>query len=155
MTIRSEIDPRANPRNWLILHIFIPMAPALLGGIIRMAAAQKLYWAAFSASDFAICAGLLALFVYHSLLKTERLLPDDETKYETRTQSIIFLVFAFFFAVFFALVVGFEAAFNVAQVYQLEWALHTFQIITLVGWLFLVVYARSIQRSYKLKARIL
>lgn len=152
------MDPRARPMNWIILHILVPTSPALLAVIIRLFATQKWYWEAFSASDFALCAGLLSLFVRYSLLRElreERPLDSEEKRYDIRIKAMMYLLIAFCFALLFALVVAFGAVVDVKHIDELKGALHSFQVIVFIGWFFLLRTALLTQRAYNLKAGII
>ncbi|MBE9595144.1 MAG: hypothetical protein IMF19_16890 [Proteobacteria bacterium] len=115
----------------------------------------RLVWTAFSASELAICFALLSLFINQNLQGIEKVLDNEDKKEEVEFTALIFLIWAGFFLVLFVLILSFDLGVNFLEVEEFKEPLFNSQIIVFVSAPFMLLWAFSTLRSFRLRAKII
>jgi hypothetical protein len=141
---------------WTAVHLIYPLMPAILEGIIRLAAMNwHLSVDTFNAATLAISAGLLSVFVNQSVRGQETPLPDSTETDARNGVCVYFMTVGMIFFVLFGLVTLLQALVNDRQFAQLLPVLRGFQFIIFVGSVVPIVSALAAQRSFKLRASLI
>ena len=151
----SKKYKRPNSRTWIIINVIFPLIPFFLGGIIRfLAKGYDISWDTFNVATLAMSIGLLCVFVNQSLLTTKRPLSDPEEIEDIHGTATLFLIFAIFGFVFFAILIVLTALADNLNIPYNEINIHAFEVITLILSIATIYLAVKTQRSYKLRACI-
>jgi hypothetical protein len=146
-------DP--STKTWILLYVFFPLMPFLLGTMIRLIVSSgRLLGAAFSASELAICFALLSLFINQNLLRTEGVLDNEDKEEDVKRNALLLLSSAIFFIVLFALIITCDIAVNFHNLEPFKGPLLISQIIVFCATPFILYWTISIQRSFRLRAHL-
>ena len=146
---------RSSATNWCLVHIGIPILPFLLGSAIRVGVAcGQLSWKAFSSSDLAICLALLSLLMNQSLLRSERILDNEDKKEEVEGRATFFLILAMVLIALFSVIVALDSVIENYAIRALEPPLRIFEIATYLLMPTMLYLSIQTQRSYKLKVNM-
>ena len=141
--------------TWTVVHVYFPLVPFGLGGLLRLVTSLDLSWNTFSASDLAICLGLLSLLVSQSLLKAEpHILDDEDKREEAKKQVYLFLFYAVVLIVFFAVTTVFDSLVTDRGYRELNISLRIFQGLTFATLLFMLWVTRRTQQSFRLSGAL-
>lgn len=139
---------------WTVVHVFFPLLPFGLGGIIRLITLNEISFTVFDASDLAICLALLSLLINQNLLKNPRNLDNEDKKTETEAQALFFLILAVCFLILFTLITCFDAAVIDLQIEKLKSPLHISESISFFSMLPVLLFSVLTQRSFRLRAEL-
>lgn len=139
----------------MVVHVFFPLLPFALGGLLRLVTALNVSWSTFSAPDLAICLALLSLLVSQSLLRKEPdILEDEDKKDEAKRQVYLFLGYGVSLIVLFAVTTVFESLVGDSKHADLNTSLHIFQGMTFAALLFMMWISRRTQQSFRLSGTL-
>ena len=141
---------------WIVIHIGFPLSLFFLGLIMRIVASSgSISWEIFNASELAVCAILLSLFVSHSLVRNEILLPTNEKRDAIRVWVYIFWVIIFFMTAFFA-AVHYTGQYSVTHEQSAAGThKHIFESLVIVLTVITTFLAYRVQQHFRLETRIL
>lgn len=140
---------------WIVIHIACPMIPFVLGGLIRIAMNKwHLSFTTFSASELAICLALLVLFINQSLLKSQRILDNEDKETDVEGQAALFLLFAIILIALFVVIVVLHTAVYDCKMATLCPSLNFFTILVFVMMPLIVWWSIMTQKSFRLKTSI-
>lgn len=145
---------------WIVINVILPLVPFLLGGMIRFVTTSlRLSWSTFSASEMAICLGLLSLFLNQSLVRSDRVLDNKDKQRDVATEAAIYLVLGVIFIALFALITAYGCIISElnlsTEVAALERPLRNFELIVFAMAPFMIAFSIQTQRSYRLKASLI
>ncbi|MBI4847990.1 MAG: hypothetical protein HY808_05350 [Nitrospirae bacterium] len=151
----SAIKKRPSTKTWFIVHVIVPLLPVCLGVLVRFISNPVFSLATFKAADFALSVGLVVAFARQSLLNSERVLSNSDEEEEIAGGAAMLLSFLFTCFVLYAITESFDSIVNGRQIKEMSdslvWANCVAFIVSTIA-LFQVI---RIQRSFKLKTRIL
>lgn len=134
------------------------MIPFLFVLIIRFILALTIGgigWNTFSASECSICLTLLCLFINQSILRTERLLDNEDKKAEAEEKATHFLLLACFALLLFVIISCLsEISINPSYV-EIGKSLHVFEILVFIFMPLVIWYTINIQKAYRLRSSLL
>ena len=129
--------------------------PFLLGGVIRLIVSSGgLSWTAFSAAELAICIALLSLFINQNLLRSERLLDNEDIKKDAEMNALALLIVVLIYIVLFAVIITCKVTLDFHSVEMLKGPLLCFQLIVFLLTPFILLWTISLQQSFRLGANI-
>lgn len=146
--------------TWSIVHILFPLSPIFLGALIRACISSDVTWTTFDASNVAVCLALLSLFVYQSLLRTDRPLTTEDKKRERYSFVFVFVILAIFMIGLFAALISTNAfagasatSAETAETYERALQKLALAVYCFSG--FVVALAMITQQYFRLEAKIL
>jgi hypothetical protein len=153
--IADAATKRPSTMTWLGVHVFYPLLPFLLEGLIRLIVTNyKFSYGTFRSSTLSMSLGLLCLFVNQSLLTYERPLNDPTEQESLRGTAKFFLMLAIVSFSFYALLITLKALVERSSSPDLLRIMHSFESLVFVGCSVPVVSAIFAQRSFKLRASL-
>lgn len=147
-------ENRPSASAWIVIHIFIPLLPFLMGSLVRFISYPSLTWATFSAPQLALTIGLISVFVRTSLLDTEIQLPNPDKEEEVaKFGALCFLPIVAFF-ILYGLIEVFRTLVFDRSLNDVLISLRFSQVLAFLLAPLSILFFLHLQRSFRLRARI-